>query len=63
MRAVKKGAFKRGTKLRAARGEVAEALKREGMDTGRAFAIATASAKKMRPANVERLAQRKRRGR
>lgn len=53
--------FKLGTKARKARGRVAERLKERGMSADRAFAIATASTKRMSRGARERLA--KRRGR
>jgi hypothetical protein len=53
-----KTSFKRGTTARKARGKVAESLKRRGLRTRNAFALATYIAKRAKPAGRKRLARR-----
>ena len=54
----KKTSFKRGTTAQKARSKVAEGLKRRGLRTGNAFALATYIAKRAKPAGRKRLARR-----
>jgi len=54
----KKVSFRTGTKARAARGKVAEQLKRRGLRKGNAFALATYIAKRAGAAGRKRLARR-----
>jgi len=56
--AKKKVSFKTGTKARAARGKVAEQLKRRGLRKGSAFALATYIAKRASASGRKRLARR-----
>ena len=50
--------FKRGTRAQKARSKVAESLKRRGMRTGNAFALASYIAKRASPSGRKRLARR-----
>lgn len=54
----KKVSFKRGTSAQKARSKVAEGLKRRGLRTRNAFALATYIAKRATPAGRKRLARR-----
>jgi len=56
--AKKKVSFRTGTKARAARGKVAEQLKRRGSSARRAFALATYITKRASAAGRKRLARR-----
>jgi hypothetical protein len=51
----KKVSFKRGTRAQKARSAAAEDLKRRGMRTGNAFALATYITKRASPAGRKRL--------
>ena len=54
----RKVSFKRGTNAQKARSKTAESLKKRGMRTGNAFALATYIAKRAKPAGRKRLARR-----
>lgn len=54
----KKTSFKRGTRAQKARSKVAEQLKRRGMRTSNAFALASYIAKRASPSGRKRLASR-----
>ena len=53
-----KTSFRRGTKAQKARSKVAESLKRRGLKTGNAFALATYIAKRASSKGRKRLARR-----
>ena len=53
----KKTSFKRGTVAQKARSKAAESLKKRGLKTGNAFALATYIAKRASPKGRKRLAR------